>query len=221
MNADEKIKQKIIEDLAKEASVDMSKVKMSVKEGNVVLEGETTTLLGKLSATNIAQSTQGVRAVNNQLQIRVSSKMNVPADEIIEDNLRLKMAGNPEVNVLNLDVSVKGGEAVLRGTVEAYWKKVYVESLIASEPGITSIKDHLAVTPTDDASDQVIANNIVNQLEQTGNVEARDVTVAVKEGQVTLTGHVASREACQAANDAALFSVGVKGVENRLFIGDA
>jgi osmotically-inducible protein OsmY len=80
------------------------------------------------------------------------------------------------------------------------------------------IKNHLAITPEKDIIDKDIANDIVRSLEARSAVYADDVNVRVRSGRVTLNGTVPSWPARQSAHDAAAFTPGVTGVDNRLLV---
>ncbi|MFO7970884.1 MAG: BON domain-containing protein, partial [Desulfobacterales bacterium] len=57
----------------------------------------------------------------------------------------MKLAANPDINLLDMDIEVNAGRVVLRGTVEAYWKKLYAENLIEAEPGVVFIENQVHV----------------------------------------------------------------------------
>lgn len=97
-------------------------------------------------------------------------------------------------------------------------EKFYAEKFIEPEPGVIVIENHLAVVPTEDIIDQQIAEDIMRTIDAKANVEADDINVTVKDGVVTLTGTVPSWTARRSAFDAALYTTGVVGVENRLTV---
>lgn len=65
-------------------------------------------------------------------------------------------------------------------------------------------------------SDERIKEEVSEALSRHGDVDASEVEVAVKDGEVTLTGTVDSREAKRAAEQAAEDCDGVKDVHNQL-----
>lgn len=69
-------------------------------------------------------------------------------------------------------------------------------------------------------SDDRIFEDVCERLTRHGQVDARDVQVDVKDGEVTLKGTVNSRQAKRMAEDAAQDVFGVKDVNNQLKVQD-
>lgn len=67
-------------------------------------------------------------------------------------------------------------------------------------------------------SDSRIEDDIVERLTMHGQIDASDITISVKDGQVTLEGTVRNRETKRHAEDVALSVPGVIDVHNRLRI---
>jgi osmotically-inducible protein OsmY len=218
MRTDELIKQSITYELARDTRVDASKIEVTVDDGRVTLTGEAPTLLGKSAATDDALAILGVTEVDNLMVVKYPSSIRVPTDAEVKSNILMKLAGNPDIDVLDLEVTVDAGVVTLRGTVDAYWKRSYVENLVAPEAGVIFIENHVAVTPTDDVLDKAIAEDIVASLEARAIVNADDIEVSVSNGVVELSGSVPDWAARQAAANAAYHTAGVRSVQNNLLI---
>ncbi len=67
-------------------------------------------------------------------------------------------------------------------------------------------------------SDERIMEDVCDRLTQHGRLDARDVHVDVKDGEVTLTGHVHSRQEKRMAEDTVESVAGVEDVHNDLRI---
>ncbi|MFO7963120.1 MAG: BON domain-containing protein [Desulfobacterales bacterium] len=215
---DELIKKDIIDQMARDDRVNAAKVNVEVSNGTVTLRGEVPTYFARSAAYDDALGTLGVTYVRNQLLVTYPPSVSLPTDLEIEDNIREKISANPDLDLIDVDVNVSAGTVTLKGTVDAYWKKIHAENLVASEPGVILIENHLAVVPTDDIVDISIAEDIVDTLESRSAVDADDVNVRVRNGAVTLTGSVPSWSARKAAEEAAVYTAGVKDVINRIAI---
>lgn len=198
--------------------MDASNVRVEVNDGEVILQGEVPTYLAFTSAHSSALQVQGVTVVDNRLTVNYPSDVYIPTDEEIKDSLENKLTRNPDIDIQDLEIKVVGGIVDLRGTVDAFWKKNYAEELVAPEPGVIAINNHLAIVPTRDIIDQTIADEIVRSLEARVAVSAEDVTVTVENGEVELTGTVDSWVAKESAYNAAEFTAGVTDVKNYLTI---
>ena len=211
-------KKNIVDELYWDNRVDASKVTVEVDEGRVVLRGEVPTYLASTAAHDDALKMLGVVSVDNQLIVSYPVSATVPSDVEILTEIEKKLFRNPDIDILDLEVEVVSGEVSLRGTVDAYWKKLHAEDLAVSEPGVLIINNHLAIVPANDVIDQDIANDIVRSIEARAAVSADDVNVEVLNGHVTLTGNVPTWTAREAAYEAALFTAGVVDVENNIVI---
>lgn len=218
MRTDEVIKNSIVYELARDTRIDASKTEVTVDNGRVTLSGEVPTFLGKSAATEDAMSILGVTEVDNLMVVNYPPTFTLPTDAEIKENVLSKLVGSPDLDLLDLDVTVAGGVVTLKGTVDAYWKKTFLEDLVALEAGVTFIENHVAVVPTDDVFDKAIAEDIVASLEERALVDADDIDVSVSNGGVELTGSVPNWAARQTAANAALYTAGVKRLDNNLVI---
>lgn len=218
--SDEEIKKNVVEELYGDDRVDAANVRVEVNDGEVILQGEVPTYLAFTSAHSSALQVEGVTMVDNRLTVNYPTDLHVPSDEEIEDSVRNELALNPDIDILDLEIEVSGGIVTLRGTVDAFWKKNYAEELVAPEPGVLAINNHLAIVPTRDIIDEDIAEEIMRSLEARAVVSAEEVTVTVEDGEVELTGTVDSWLAKESAYNAAEFTAGVTDVKNYLTITD-
>ncbi len=213
---DELIKRDIIDQLIRDDRIDASKINVEVSNGTVTLRGDVPTYFARSCAFDDALSVLGVTSVRNQLLVNYPPNIALPPDSEIADNIRGKLLENPDLNLLDIEVDVSAGHVTLKGTVNAYWKKLHAEDLVSDEPGVILIDNHLAVVPSDDILDKSIAEDIIDSLEAKATVDANDVNVRVKDGEVTLSGTVPSWIARRAADEAAFYTTGVVNVTNRL-----
>jgi len=220
MRDDELIKQAIVAELARDTRIDASKIEVTVDNGRVTLSGEVPTFLGKSAATEDALSILGVMEVDNLTVVNYPPTFTLPTDEEIKENVLSKLVGSPDLDLLDLEVTVDGGMVTLKGTVDAYWKKTFLEDLVAFEAGVTFIENHVAVVPTDGVLDKIIAEDIVASMEERALVDADDVAVSVSDGMVELSGSVPNWAAQQAAVNAAMYTAGVKMLDNNLVISE-
>lgn len=67
------------------------------------------------------------------------------ADIEIRIEILLKLAVIPHVTILEPQVSVEDGTVTLGGTVDALWKRTYIENIMASELPDRRIQNNLTV----------------------------------------------------------------------------
>lgn len=70
------------------------------------------------------------------------------SDDQIFDNVRRRLAGDPEVKGARLDIDVKQGVVTIRGKVEKEKFKQKAERLASREKGVKKVVNELRVDPT-------------------------------------------------------------------------
>ncbi len=222
--SDELIKKDVVEQLTRDDRIDASRVTVEVDNGTVILKGEVLSYFTRSAVQYGALKIVDVRRVVNRITVNPPEPLLASepplADVEIENSIKEKFADNPDINLRNIDVVVSAGTATLRGTVNAYWKKMHVVDLISDEPGVVFIDNLLAIVPTEDYYDQEIAREIVFNLGRTVDVDPDEITVKVEAGKVLVSGTVPSRAARQLAYEAAWFTPGVVDVEDRLSVSE-
>lgn len=214
----EEIKKNVVDNLYWDTRVDASDVDVEVSaEGEVTLKGSVPSFTSKTAATTSAWSVTGVSAVNNRLTVEYPAAVTVPSDEEIQDDIENILLWDTDIDSTKIDVSVNDNEVTLEGSVDAYWK-IYAAERLADTTGVYSIENKLAVVPSEDEEDEVIAESIVNALTRNVDVNSEDVEVKVKNGEVTLRGTVSSWSAYRAAEESSFFTAGVTDVDNLIEI---
>jgi len=217
-HSDELIKSTIVDQLYLDIRVDASQISVAVEDGVATLRGEVPTYHSSRSAYRDALQVGGVKSVMNQLVVRYPAGAVLPTDAALLSAVKETLARNPDISIEDMDIEVDGGRIILRGSVDAYWKKPYAEELISGEPGVLGITNHLTVVPGSDVVDRDIAAAIVRSLEGRAAVSADDVEVRVEGGRVVLEGAVFGWAAVQAAQEAAEYTEGVIDIANKLTV---
>jgi len=218
--SDEKIKKDVIDQLYWDSRVDASKIKVSVEDGVVTLEGKVLSPVARQSAGDDAWSIAGVMNVNNMLELTYPNTYltSVRSDEEIRDDALNALMLNSYIGAERIDVKVDTGILTLEGTVDTLWKQIRAEEIVSEIMGVLEIENKIAVVPSEKISDKRIAQNIIDAIDRNMNVDADNIEVTVENGNVTLTGAVASWDARNAAYESALYTAGVKNVYDKILI---
>jgi osmotically-inducible protein OsmY len=217
MATSEKIKKQVVDQLYWDSRVDASDIEVEVEGGEVALTGDVPSYSARQAATSTVWSIDGVTAVDNQLSVEYPSTIGFPSDAEVRSNIESILLWNTEIDSSEIDISVQDHIVTLEGTVDSYWKKMRSADL-ADVTGVFEVVNKLAVVPTEDYVDEDIAGDVTDALERNLYVNVDDVTVKVKDGEVTLTGTVSSWTAYRSAEDSAFYTLGVRDVDNRLTI---
>jgi osmotically-inducible protein OsmY len=214
----EKMKKDVIDELYWDPRIDASEVNVEIDEGKITLTGTVPMYTSITAATEDAWNIEGVNAVINKLEVEIPTTEKVPTDDELQTNIETSLILSGDIDSSDIEVSVKAGVATLKGSVDAYWKKLKAEDIASSLSGIVAIINKLAIVPTEDYIDQDIAEDIVDAITRNINVDAESVDVRVKDGVVSLSGSVDDWNAYEATMDAAKFTPGVIDIEDNLII---
>ena len=216
---DEEIRKDVLDQLHRDGRVDASGISVEVSDARVVLTGTVSTYSARTRAEEDAWMVVGVDTVDNQLTVKYPADVPVPTDEEIESNVVNTLRWQTDVDLADVEVAVKGGRVTLKGSVDFYWKKVWIEEITGGLPGVTHVTNELAVVPSHAFDDLAIAEEIEGALERNLREDAEKVDVKVEDGVVTLTGHVPHIAALHAARDVARHTPGVVSIVNKLTVG--
>ncbi|MBD3226595.1 MAG: BON domain-containing protein [Candidatus Lokiarchaeota archaeon] len=217
-SSSERIKKDIIDTLYWDNRVDASNINVIVSEDkNVRLEGKVATYTARLAASQDAWTISDVNFVDNQIDVEYPRTL-VLSDEEVKSNIEKKMDLSLFIDESTINISVDKGIVTLEGTVDAYWKKVAAENLASDVMSVLGIENKIAVVPTEDILDKVIAEDIVSQLDRNYQVDPDDIDVEVKNGTVSLSGTVPNWSAFRAATETVENTSGVKIIKNNISI---
>lgn len=69
-----------------------------------------------------------------------------PSDDAIDDKVRIKLAGDPDVKVSQLTVAVKDGVVTLRGKVESEHVKNKASRLARKVKGVKNVVNEMTIS---------------------------------------------------------------------------
>jgi osmotically-inducible protein OsmY len=184
----------------------------------VRLSGVVPTYTARRAAQQDAWSVAGVVSVENLLDVKYTTGVSLPTDIELKSNVENILRWESSVDTSNIDVTVNSGVVSLEGTVLSYWELRQIEDLVLSVTGTIGLENKLAVVPTENVVDENIAEDIIGAISRNHNVDVDDINVKVKDGKVTLSGTVPNWAAASSAYESALYTGGVKEIENNIVI---
>lgn len=211
-NNDVRTRHAVMQQLEWDPEVDASAVGVAAKNGTVTLTGFIDTYAGKLAAERAAKRVRGVRAVANDIEVRL--RLDRPDPDIARDATHaLQLHGTiPE----SVQAAVHHGHVTLTGKVQWLFQKRDAEKAIRHVRGVRHIMNHIEVAPR--AIEQDIRHRIVQALHRSADLDAKHVAVTISGDRATLTGHVASWTQRDAAEHAAAHAPGIAHVSNLIAV---
>jgi osmotically-inducible protein OsmY len=188
---------------------------VAVKDGVVTLAGYAKSYLDKWRAERVVSRVKGVKAVVNNIQVRLPSASERTDPDIARaavDALRW----NVSVPTERVKVKVENGWVTLEGDVDWYFQREAAERAVRYLTGVKGVSNLITVKARPTPSD--VKKKIREALERGAEFDAERITVEVDGNTAILRGTVRSYVESRDAERAARNAPGITDVKNKLVV---
>lgn len=217
MKTADALKRDVLDALEFQPEVCASSIGVAVEDDGVVtLSGHVPTYFEKEAAEDIVKRVAGVRAIANELQVRVTESASADdTDHAVA--VRHALEWHLAVPDEHITAVVEHGHVTLEGEVDWRYQREAAERAVAVLPGVKSIVNRITIAPTAAAAD--LAHRIEEALQRDAALAGQHIKVEVAGTTAILRGTVRSWTDRDAAEETAASARGITEVENHLAPG--
>ncbi|MFR9774817.1 BON domain-containing protein [Micromonospora sp. MS34] len=215
---DQDIQSDVLDELTWEPRVRPNEIGVTVTEGVVTLTGWVDSYAKKWAAERAAHRVSRVRAVANDLAVRIATSAEKSDPEIATAASRA-LEWDAFVPIEALDVTVADGWVTLHGEVEWEYQRRAAERAVGRLSGVRGVSNGITVRPSVGFDGRDLAERIVDALARNGATEAEGISVRVHGDTAVLAGLVHSIPEREEIERVVWSAPGIREVHNHVTVG--
>jgi len=212
---DTQLQRDVLNELEWEPSVHAAEIGIAVKEGIVTLSGTVGTYAEKLAAEKAVKRVRGVKAVAEEIEVKLPSSLKRTDTEIARGALDA-LAWNVELPHEKLKVKVEDGWITLEGELDWAFQRDAAMRSVRYLMGVCGVTNLITIKPRVETA--TIKHRIGDAFKRNAELDANRIRVDAIGGRVSLYGNVHSWQEHDEATHVAWSAPGVVIVENHIAV---
>jgi osmotically-inducible protein OsmY len=212
---DRALKQRVLEELAWQPAFNGAHIGVTARGGVVTLTGYVGSYAEKCAVERAIGRVTGVRAIDQELEIRNGSGAEHGDEEIAEQALHV-ISWDLSVPKGRVRIRIEKGWVTLTGEVGWRFQKQAAEADILNLRGVMGVSNAIEIKP------EMWTHNVEKQIKaafgRTAEFDAENIVITADGATVTLTGQVGNYCARTLASDTAWSAPGVTQVHDLLTV---
>lgn len=205
----------MLAELARNPRIASSEIAVTVKNGAVTLNGIVLTLDEKLCAERAVKNIKSVRAVANDIEVKLPAEMR-KADEGIAEQIGRLLSWYSSLRNMDVHADVDDGRVTLTGEVDFLYQKALVAERLAELAGVAAVSNQIKIREHRAIDEREINRQIMAALHRHANVEAAAIHISVADGEVKLEGTVGAYRERELVVEAVRATAGVRDIVDNL-----
>lgn len=215
IHTDADIQRDIVEEMKWEASLHDDDIAVAVRDGVVTLAGYVNSYFDRYRAERIVERLAGVKAVVNNIEVRLPTSSQRPDPEIARAAVDA-LKWNVSVPADRIKVKVDKGWVTLEGDVDWNYQREAAERAVRSLTGVRGVSNLVTIRVQPAPSN--VKQRIIDALKRGAEFDASRITVEVDGHRAILRGKVRSYAEMKDAERAARNAPGITEVDDELTI---
>ncbi|MGO8948439.1 MAG: BON domain-containing protein [Ktedonobacterales bacterium] len=211
LKTDERITRDVLDELEWDPAVNLIDVSVTTNHRQVRLTGTSETYGARVAAEDAALRVYGVRSVENDIVVNPAAR----SDDAIRTDIMTALALDYQVPDTQISASVDHGRVMLTGQVQWNYQReaAFDDAFVVN--GVKSVENLISLSqPEVYASD--IQSRIARAFARHAELYDDNITVLVRNHQVTLDGTVETWSERDLAEDTAWMAPGVTSVVDNI-----